>query len=353
MLKRGRMHILLNRWFRAFLFPLSLFYSAIIRLRNKFYDWRIFSSRKIKDCFVISVGNITVGGSGKTPAVEFLANHLAKRGKKVAVLSRGYRRDSQGTMLISDGHKISATVQESGDEPFLLASRLSGIPVVVESDRYKGCLYIQNKFHPEFIILDDAFQHRRIHRDLDIVLIDCTGKLESSRTLPAGLLREPLSGLKRADMVWLTRADQSTNIEAVVATTRRLTSVPIVRTIHYPQILNSLTGGKSIPLTAIRGKRTFIFSGIGNPMAFRDTLQKLGADITGELRFRDHHKYRTSDYEKIRRRAEEGRAEFIVCTEKDAVRLRSLSSHEIMVYSLRIQLKIIRGEDVLNDILKV
>ena len=191
------MNILNIKWLQPILFSLSIIYTIIITIRNKFYDWHIFSSIKIKNCKIISVGNISVGGTGKTPAVEFLAHKYTKQNKKVVILSRGYLRTSKGTVVASDGKNLLTTHTECGDEPYLLAKKLPGIPIVVESDRVKGCNYIINNFKPDYIILDDAFQHRRIKRDIDIVLVDSTVGFGNTLTLPAGFLRDDFSALFR------------------------------------------------------------------------------------------------------------------------------------------------------------
>jgi tetraacyldisaccharide 4'-kinase len=202
------MHILTNKLWQILLSPFSIVYGFIITLRNLLYDCKILPAYRIQGCPVICVGNITVGGTGKTPAVEYLADYLRRNDKKVAILSRGYGRKSAGTILVSDGEEIRTTPEISGDEPYLLATNLKEVIVVVESDRVAGAAYIKNNFHPDVIILDDGFQHRRLYRDADIVLYDCSTPLGLPLTLPGGKLREPLWNLNRADMIWLSRTDQ-------------------------------------------------------------------------------------------------------------------------------------------------
>ena len=195
-----------NKGIKHLLFPLALFYWGIIYWRNLFYSAGFFISKKLPTK-VISVGNITTGGTGKTPAVIFLTKALSEKGIKCAILSRGYGRKTVGTMLVTDGETSVANWQNFGDEPSLMAKSLPGIPIVVDSKRHRGGTFLVEKFKPEVIILDDAFQHRRIQRDLDIVLINGQDKRSDHKLVPFGLLREPHSSLKRADVLIFTKTN--------------------------------------------------------------------------------------------------------------------------------------------------
>ena len=189
--------------YRMFLWPLGFFYWLLIFWRNFFYNLGFFVSRKLP-CKVVSIGNLSVGGTGKTPFVLFLANTLKATGLKVAVLSRGYKRKSAGTLVVSDGNAVQSDLENSGDEPFMLANKLKGIPVVVDENRYRGGQLICNEYNPDVILMDDAFQHRRVFRDVDIVLINSNHR--RPKLLPYGLLREPLRNIKRADAVIFTKS---------------------------------------------------------------------------------------------------------------------------------------------------
>lgn len=347
------MNILKNKWLKILFFPLSLFYAAIILLRNQLYDWHILRSLKIPNCTVISIGNIAMGGTGKTPAVEFLTKYLIEQGKKVAILSRGYRRESKGTLLVTDGQHIFVNSRDSGDEPYLLAKHLANVPIVVENDRHKGGIFIKKKFNPDYIILDDAFQHRKIFRDIDIVLIDSMTGLDNGFTLPGGILREPLRGLKRVDMIWLTRVNQTDEIASLIASLQKYSDVPIIKSIHQPQSLHSFSTDEQFSLESLKKRKVFIFSGIGNPDAFRDTIINLEADLKGEFIFIDHHKYKKSDLMKITMNAQHANAEWIITTEKDAVRIFDLPEMKIPIYYLKIELKIIEGLEHLWKIFNV
>ncbi|MBT7514428.1 MAG: tetraacyldisaccharide 4'-kinase, partial [Candidatus Marinimicrobia bacterium] len=178
------------------LFPLAMFYWGLVYWRSLFYKYGFFVSRRLP-CSVISIGNITVGGTGKTPTVIFLAEYLKGKGKRVAVLSRGYGRATKGTLMVSDGNGPNVSWEKSGDEPFLMAKKLNQIPVVVDEDRFRGGMFIMQKFNPDIILLDDAFQHRAIERDLDLILVNSGDKSFDHKLLPYGLLREPWMNINR------------------------------------------------------------------------------------------------------------------------------------------------------------
>ncbi len=347
------MTILKNNVVKILLLPFSLIYGVIIYIRNKFYDWRIFNIKQISGIRCISVGNITTGGTGKTPAVEYLANLFIENEKQVSILSRGYRRKSKGTVIVSNGHQIMVDYDESGDEPQLLARNLAGVPVVVESDRFKGGMFIRDTFNPDIIILDDGFQHRRINRDLDILLIDCSAGLENDILLPAGTLRESLAGLKRSDIILLTRVDQVDQIASTRNIIKKHTNVPIFETIHQAVSLNELNGTSEYSVELIKNKKVAIFSGIGNPDAFRNTIMKLGADIASENTFSDHHNYSRTDLQQIQKRAVNSKAQWIITTEKDAVRLSNIQGIDCSISYLKIKLKILKNEPALLKLLNM
>lgn len=347
------MTILKNKFVKISLLPFSILYGLIIYIRNKLYDWRIFKIRQLSGIRCISVGNITTGGTGKTPAAEYLAKIFLAKGKKVSILSRGYRRKSKGTLVVSDGHQIMVDYQQSGDEPWLLARNLTGVPVVVESDRFKGGMFIRDTFHPDVLILDDAFQHRRIKRNVDIVLIDSTKGLEHDVLLPAGSLREALSGLKRSDIILLTRVDQAKETSSPRNIIKKFTDAPIFETIHQPVSLSELNGALEFSIDIIKNKKVAIFSGIGNPEAFRNTILKLEAQVVSVTTFFDHHNYSQADVGQIQKNAADSGALWIITTEKDAVRLSNTCEIDYCIYYLKIQLKIVENEPVLLKLLSI
>jgi tetraacyldisaccharide 4'-kinase len=331
------MNIFKNKWLSSVLIPVSWLYGSITELRNLFYDRGWLHSESILDCKVISIGNISVGGTGKTPAVAAIARVLQESGKRVAILSRGYGRKTTGTIVVSDGHHIQVSPELGGDEPYLLAKKLTGVPVVVEPDRIKGARFLYANFHPDIILLDDAFQHRRIKRDIDIVLIDSSIPIHLYHHLPAGILREHWRHLKRATMIWLTRVNQAEQLAILIEKIKQSTNAPIIRTMHTPVALRTLTDDE-IPLEQIKEKRVFLFSGIGNPQSFKRAIQSLNAQIVGEKRFRDHYSYKASDIETIKNLSHQCQANCCITTEKDAIKLIRITKPDYPLYYLSIEL---------------
>ncbi|MDZ7263017.1 MAG: tetraacyldisaccharide 4'-kinase [candidate division KSB1 bacterium] len=338
-------------WQRAW-FPLSLGYALIIRLRNLFYDKKIFKSYQIERARVISVGNIAVGGTGKTPTIEFLAHRLQAMGHRVAVLSRGYGRQSRGRLIVSDGNQLLVPANLAGDEPTLLAHHLPGVPIVVDKDRYQAAKFIEQNFGSEIILLDDGFQHRRLQRDLDIVLIDATRGFGAGLLLPAGFLREPISSLKRSHLIWLTRIDQALGYQQLIETIRRHTMVPILTSYHEPRLLIHAWSGQPTELTALRHQRVLLFSGIAHPVAFERTVRDCGAQIVDHVKFPDHHAYSRENLQHIMARSGQLTAALIVTTEKDYVRLKHhLTAEFSSMFYIRIEIGGVHDETVLNQAL--
>ncbi len=334
------MNILQNKVYQLIFYPFSLIYGMIIRFRNQLYDKKIFRSLKVENVKIISVGNITVGGTGKTPVTKFLAILLRDMGFKVAILSRGYGRKSKKTVVVSDGKKILVRIDHAGDEPFLLARQLKNIPVVVEADRYKGALLIQKKFYPDIILLDDGYQHRRLHRDFNILLIDASSGFGDGLLLPAGFLREPITSLKRADLIWLTRIDQAENLNQLIKIIQNFSSSPIMTSYHQTvEIIQAGTGNRA-DLSFLNQKQVFLFSGIANPKSFEKAVTDSGANIVYHLKFADHYDYKDKDISKIIYKAQNTNADLILTTEKDYVRLSDLIHNFSKIYFLTIEIRI-------------
>ena len=342
------MNIFNNRLFQILLFPVSIIYGIIIWIRNKLYDKNIFRSLKIDNCKLISVGNISVGGTGKTPVIKFLAVYLTRLGFKVAILSRGYRRSSKGTVIVSDGKKLLAGLEDAGDEPYLLAQQVKEIPVVVEADRYKGAQTIQEKFRPDIILLDDAYQHRRLQRDFDVVLVDASVGFGRGLLVPAGFLREPINSLKRADLIWFTRIDQSNNFNKLVQKVRCYSSSPMIASEHRAiEIIQASTGNR-YELSYVNQERVLLFSGIANPGSFEKTVISLGGKVVHHQVFPDHYQYLPTDIAKIIDKGENVNAKIILTTEKDFVRIENLIHDVTNIYYLTIEIQIGNYLDVLG-----
>jgi tetraacyldisaccharide 4'-kinase len=285
---------------------------------------------------VISVGNLTVGGTGKTPAVIALAEQAQKRGYLPCVLTRGYKGKSAGPCFVSRGEGPLLGTDEAGDEAVLMAEKLHGVPIVKGTDRYAAGIFALRELssqphfstHTLLFILDDGFQHRRLWRDLDILLIDSTDPFGNRRLLPAGRLREPLRELGRADVVVLTKvpkdASGSSAVDAdLTAEVKKFNpGAPIYLSDHRASGLTTLSGG-TMPLAVLSGKAVLGVCGIGNPASFRETLRETGADVREFMAFADHHPYSSDDLQRIRAKAGECGADWIVTTEKDIMRLRN------------------------------
>lgn len=339
---------------QALLWPASVVYEGIVAARAWCYRKGIFRQRHLGGV-VISVGNLTVGGTGKTPMVLWLAQRLVAESKRVGVLTRGYRG------FLNSGSHQTPSAQLSyhrpqivkGDEVCLLLRRMLGPPEVPERfmigvgpDRYARGRKLERQ-GIEWFVLDDGFQHLELARDVDIVVIDATNPFGGGHVLPSGRLREPRSALKRADIIVITRSDHSPAVEAIV---RRYASAPI----FYAQV--ELDGiframGKAIePVPDWRQKRFFTFCAIGNPAAFFEDIRKWGLQSAGSVTFRDHHVYSQRDSLDLERRAQAAGADALLCTEKDTLNVVATQFHNFPVCYCRISLKITDADQFWNQV---
>lgn len=309
-----------------------------LRLRGYLRGWA--SVRRLP-CRVISVGNLTLGGTGKTPMVEAIATLLCQRGYRVGVLSRGYgRRCREALTVVSDGARCLVPPEVGGDEPVLLAERLPGVPVVVGRDRYAAGMLAVERFAVEVLVLDDGFQHLQLGRDLDILLLDAARPFGTGRLFPRGDLRERPSALARADVIVFTGWEQG--MPVLPSTLPLAHSLPpSFRSCHEPCGLRALADGRVLPLAALNGRRVLAFCGIGGPESFRRTLHRLGAVVVGFVTFPDHHPYTHPELADLIRMAEEHRTEVLVTTEKDSIRLRRLQPLPWQVWALQILSKVV------------
>jgi tetraacyldisaccharide 4'-kinase len=294
------------------------FYAAGVKIRLALYRANIFKTYKLNTP-VISVGNISFGGTGKTPCAAFIANYLHSEGWKVAILSRGYKRESEGIIEVSNGQKILCAPNISGDEPYLLAEQCPGVRVIVDADRYSAGLLMENSADIDVFVLDDGYQHIKLHRDLNILLIDATTDLNVRSNF-----REPLQAMDRADAVIITRSSQLDNRELF---RRRLEKycqpqAPIFFADHDITGFRSLFEiGRNISNSSLKSLTVVTLSGIGNPERFAYDLQKLGLKILKNFTFSDHHRYTQSSLEFVMQQAKYLGAEAIISTEKDAVNI--------------------------------
>ena len=318
--------------------PLSLLYGAVTRTRLSLYRRGTFQTTKL-DRPVISIGNITTGGTGKTPLVEYVAKTIASHGKKVCILTRGYgRKDPHLQVIVSDGYDVLASPTEAGDEPHLLATRLTGQAAVISSaDRIAAAREAIKDFHTDAFVLDDGFQHLRLARDLNIACIDATNPWGGGRLLPYGRLREAPEGLRRADCVVLTRCDQVQSVEGLREQVSELIEGrPIFESRMRPLRVVSLKNG---PETTPLPRRVGAFCAVGNPESFFENLRGLGYDLGLERAFADHHVYTQGDIDVLHQLAKETGAKVLITTAKDAVKLKGLT-FALACYVLEIEIEI-------------
>ncbi len=329
----------------------SYIYGLGVRLRLIAYR-RI--KRKSLPGFVISVGNLTVGGTGKTPTSCMLAEWALGEGYRVAILSRGYGGKYRKKVLaVSDGEKITVGPTQSGDEPYLLARKLRGVPVVISKKRYLAGLFANKKFDTNFFILDDGFQHLALERDMDLVLIDASSPFGNGHLLPWGTLREPIAQLKRADAFIITRSGhESRENELLGLLTKRYPTKPIFRGDHIPERIVFPGQNRVYEPEFLSGKRVMAFAGIAQPEAFKETLIGLGTDLIFFKSFRDHHSFTDNEIQELVARKERMNVDYLLTTEKDWVRLEHLVPKNPDLAFLEIRVALIPQHDAFFSMIK-
>ena len=305
--------------------PLGWLYGVGSSFRNALYDRGIFRSYKL-GARTISIGNLTAGGTGKTPLVAYVARLLAESGEKVCVLTRGYGRDDPAArVLVSDGENITADARTGGDEPVELAQKLLGKAIVIaDRNRVAAAKWAMQEFVPTVFVLDDGFQHRRAARDVDIVCIDATNPFGDNRFLPAGRLRERPANLARSQIAILTRADLADDIAAVELSVRQLAPKIEIFQASYKLRFSELGSEDPIEISVLRDHAAFAFCGLGSPESFFAQLTREGIRLVGTKAFPDHHKYTAEDIGKVVATAQNATAEVLITTAKDAVRLTDI-----------------------------
>ena len=325
-------------------------YGVVARLRALLYDWGWFAQRRLP-LPVLSVGNLTLGGTGKTPVVIALTGWLLAQGKRVAILSRGYRRTSADPyLLVSDGERLLVGPNEAGDEPFLMAQRCPKAIVAVGADRYQLGDWVVNRFPVDCLVLDDGFQHLGLYRDVNLLLVDATDAEGLAALVPAGRLREPLQAAARATAIIVTRADvpaQVTEVGHRLQATLGTMPDPI-EVVFRPENLVSVVNGASQPLSWSKGKTALLCSGVGHAGSFRSLVERIGIRVLDEVVYVDHHAYTSQDAERLSARAAELQAELVVTTEKDACKLAALLQPTDSWWAVRLTTDVIVGEDRLR-----
>lgn len=324
----------------------SPFYAAGAILNRLLHDTGL-RERGSLPAIVLSVGNITVGGTGKTPFCLWLVALLKKEGKRPVILTRGYgREDEERLVVVHDGTKLLAGTREAGDEPVLLARSLGDTPVIACSDRHKAGRHALKRFEADTLILDDGFQHHALHRQGDIVLVDSTRPLSTLRLLPRGTLREPASVLSRAHLIVLTRWNQAANPGRVLREVRHLApSVPVVRAKLTIASAVDLASREALDLPALKGKRAFLFCAVANPESVRRSAEELSLNLVGSKILPDHERPTKAMLLKCDSARRRLGADYLVVTEKDAVKLTELGNLPPGIIALRARLEMVSPKD--------
>lgn len=350
---------------RAGLYVLSKIFQVLVKLRRFLYNVRILRDSTL-GVQVIAIGNLTVGGTGKTPVVEKFARELQNQGRQVAILSRGYRskptpvstrllnkllfrEDRTPPRIVSDGKSLLLDSDSAGDEPYMLASNLKDVVVLVDKDRVKSGRYAIEKFGCDTLLLDDGFQYWKLRgRRRDIVLIDCQQPFGNERMLPRGTLREPPSHLARASTIFITKSDGNT--EALRKRIAQFNSTaPIIECIHHPLYFEDVFTGERFGLEFLSGRRVASLSGIAQPESFEKSLASVGAELVYSKRFADHHRFTQQEVINVINRSKKRQAQIIVTTQKDAVRFPKVDRRDIPILFMRVEIKILKGATDFHD----
>lgn len=350
---------------RGFLFMLSKVFEVLVKLRRFLYNVRILRDSTL-GVQVIAIGNLTVGGTGKTPVVEKFARELQDQGRHVAILSRGYRskpppiskrlmnkllfrEDRTPPRIVSDGKSLLLDSETAGDEPYMLASNLKDVVVLVDKDRVKAGRYAIEKFGCDTLLLDDGFQYWKLRgRRRDIVLVDCQQPFGNERLLPRGTLREPPTHLARASTIFITKSDGKTE-ELRKRITQYNDTAPVIECVHHPLYFEDVFTGERMGIEFLDGRRVASLSGIAQPESFEKSLVGIGAELVYSKRFADHHRFTQQEVINAINRSKKRQAELIITTQKDAVRFPKIDRRDIPILFMRVEIKILKGAKDFHD----
>ena len=348
-------------WLLCVLKGLSYLFLTVVSIRYFLYRTGLLRRYPL-GTQVISIGNVTAGGTGKTPVTEIFARTLAAEGRKVAILSRGYRRKEapwwqrlftqviEKPLVVSDGRHVLLDSETGGDEPYMLASNLQGVAVVVDRNRVKAGRYAVNRLGCDTLILDDGFQYQKLKHSIEVVLVDSTNPFGNGNMLPRGILREPVRNLRRADIIFLTKCRG--DVSAVKEEIRRYnTTAEIVECNHTPKVLKDVWSREEFPLDWLRGKTVCTLSGIASPKGFENSLRHLGAKVVWCERYADHHRYDASEVLYALNRTADMGSDALVTTEKDAVRFPRLETAPVKCLYLRIAIEILAGGESFTQLI--
>jgi tetraacyldisaccharide 4'-kinase len=359
----GRQHSPRDVFMRGLLFTFSRVYRRMVQLRIWLYDKRIIRNRAI-GCLVVSIGNLTCGGTGKTPVVEVFAKTLSQKGRKVAVLSRGYRSKERSLItklqqkfsskkkeippkIVSDGKNLLLDSTFAGDEPYMLASNLKNVVVLVDKDRVKSGLYAIDEFETDTLILDDGFQYLDLKPHINIMLVDSTCPFDNHHVLPRGLLREPIKNVRRADYIFLTKSNGGNHLRHLKLFLRKHNRrAEIIECCHKPLYFEDVfSKQKREALDFAKGKKVATISAIAYPESFEECVEKLDAEIVCRKHFADHHRFSQQEIIDFINDAKRNNAELILTTEKDAVRIPKLDRRDVNMYFMRVEIDILSGQE--------
>ena len=344
---------------RSFLYALSLLYERIVQLRLYLYRRRILRERTL-GCLVISIGNLTVGGTGKTPIVEKFAKALRAGGRRVAILSRGYKSvaptrrtfwqkirgvDPDPPRVVSDGKALLLDSLTAGDEPYMLAQNLTDVAVIVDKDRVKSGRFAIKELKADTLLLDDGLQYLHLKHRLDIVLIDRQAPFGNEFLLPRGTLREPPRNLRRASYIFITKSTGGSNAELIKRIRRFNRIAEIIECAHRPLYLQNINTGEHLPLEVLRGTYIGALSGIAAPESFENALRDLGAKVEVAKRYADHHRFAEPEIRNFINRCIRRDLAMVVTTEKDAVRFPPIANPEVPMYFMRVEIEILSGHE--------
>lgn len=329
------------------LIALSMPYRIIMLLRAMAYGCGYLKTLRLGKP-VISVGNITAGGTGKSPMVAWIARRLLERGKRVAVLSRGYGGSAMGSGgIVSDGRQILMAASEAGDEPVMLAQTVPGLIVAIGAERYRSGLDVLRQLEPDVFILDDGFQHQRVHRDLDILLLDAERPFGNGHVLPAGLMREPRKAAARADLIVYTRCRGGSPDHSYP-------KIPFCRANHEIAAVRSLKeGAVREPLSNLQSLRGVAFAGIADPESFFSMLRQAGLNLAAVIPFPDHCGYKDGELSVIDAALESVKGDYLITTEKDAVKLSEYFQKHERAYAAILQVSILEEKVIFSELDKL
>ncbi|TFH00548.1 MAG: tetraacyldisaccharide 4'-kinase [Calditrichales bacterium] len=325
-----------KKWAQILLIPFAFIYGWVIEMRNFCYHWRIFKTISFP-VPIIAIGNITAGGTGKTPFTLFLLELLKSDFGRIVVISRGYGRESRGVRVVSDGQGAILRAVEGGDEPVMIARKCLNVPVIVAERRSKGIQTALEKFKPDLILLDDAFQHRQVARNCDIVLINQHYPLHQAHLLPRGNLREHVRNLSRADMVVITNSDGHPETTELKFLNRHFRG-EIFTCRNHDDGLVDMWHKQTGDISHLAGEKAIVFAAIAEPEQFKNLLLAHDIAIADFLAFPDHHAYKKEDLADIYQRAKSRQCRYIITTEKDLVKIEKGVFQEINLVAVSLKI---------------